>query len=96
MLGQFLGKTQYGLHAWLELQGAILDIAIKQEEQFFEFEEKPFIIGKVPEGLELIGYREVTKTAKDYARTATKSNGMKYNDWIAMHSREAKKAYLLL
>lgn len=96
MLGQFLGKTQYELHVWLELRGAILDIAIKQEEQFFEFKEKPFITGKVPEGLELIGYREVTKTAKDYARTAAKSNGMKYNDWIAMHSRAATKAYLLL
>lgn len=97
ILGQFFGKNQYGLHAWLELNsGAILDIAIKQEEQFFEFKERPYITGKVPEGLELIGFREVTKTAKDYARMAAKSSGMKYNDWIDMHSREATKAYLLL
>lgn len=52
---------------------------------------KPFITGKVPEGLELIGYREVTKTAKDYTRiAAAKSSEMRYDDWVAT------KVYLLI
>ncbi|WP_161627352.1 hypothetical protein [Paenibacillus alvei] len=45
---------------------------------------KPFITGRVPEGLGLIGYREVTKIAKDYARIAAKSSEMRYDDWVAI------------
>lgn len=74
-----------GLHAWIELDGSVMDISIRQEEDFFDFQGKPYILGKVPEGLQLYGYREVRKTPKSYARMIAKGSGMKLEDWVQHH-----------
>ncbi|MEC2129338.1 hypothetical protein P9G84_10195 [Brevibacillus centrosporus] len=82
---QILPPVHGGLHAWIVLDGSVMDISIRQEEDFFDFQGKPFILGKVPEGLNLYGYREVRKTPKSYARMIAKGSGMKVEDWVQNH-----------
>lgn len=94
-LGRMIfGEEHAGLHAWIEANGGIIDISIGQEEQFFDFGEKPFILGEVPNGFDLVGFRETTKTVKDYARNIAKDAGMKYETWLQYHSINATKLFL--
>jgi hypothetical protein len=93
-LGMLFGEEHKGLHCWLEVKDAIIDVSIRQEEAFFDFKGSPLVIGKLPEGLSFIGFRETRKTAKDYGRKIAKENGHKYQEWIAAHSVAATKLFL--
>lgn len=92
-LGMMMGKEHRGLHAWLELNNGVIDISIRQEEYFFDFKGQPIIIGKVPEGLSLIGYKETHKTAKDYGRMIAREGEAVYLDWIKNHSLAASRLF---
>lgn len=94
LLGMMMGKEHRGLHAWLELNEAVIDISIRQEENFFDFKGRPIILGEVPEGLSLIGYKETHKTAKDYGRTIAREGGTVYLEWIKDHSLAASRLFL--
>lgn len=94
LIGMMMGETHVGLHAWLELKGSIIDISIAQEHEFFDFKDKPFILGEVPEGMNLIGFRETNNTAKNYCRRIAKESGTVYLDWIKFHSQTATNMFL--
>lgn len=93
-LGKLLGENQSGLHAWLEVKGAIVDISIGQEEQFFDFKGPAMVLGELPSGLDFYGFRELKSTPKEYARKAARKMGTTYVDWVQAHKREALKRYL--
>ncbi|MDH6674252.1 hypothetical protein M2277_004944 [Paenibacillus sp. LBL] len=93
-LGKLLGENQSGLHAWLEVKGAIVDISIGQEEQFFDFKGPAMVLGELPSGLDYYGFRESKSTPKEYARKAARKMGLTYVEWVSTHKREALKRYI--
>lgn len=80
------GKFHSGLHAWVAVGDSVLDCSIGQEEMFFDFKDKPFIFGPVPEGLELVGYRELSRVADRYARRYAKRAGLTIDVWAQKHA----------
>lgn len=84
-------KTSSGLHAWLEIDGSILDFAISVTESGFITFETPFVIGFAPKNIEYWGYSEPFNTIKKYARHFAKYAKMNYYDWIAFHRKTAIK-----
>lgn len=79
------GKWHSGLHSWLVWGDIVLDVSIRQEEQFFDFKGRPYILGKVPDGLDLVGFREPKKTPMKYARRYAKESGLQLDAWIRQH-----------
>lgn len=74
-----------GLHAWLTVNGAIIDIAIMQQYPFFDFKNNPFILGNIPEGLIYMGYEESEKTVMEYVKDILDFSKKHYDLWICEH-----------
>ncbi|BFH15222.1 hypothetical protein J6TS7_34080 [Paenibacillus dendritiformis] len=72
----------------------MIDISIGQEAHFFDFKRAPWIIGKVPNGMSLVSYREDRKTVKEYGRLIARQSGLVYLDWIKKHDLEASSLFL--
>lgn len=83
-----LDMSHVGVHAWITLCGGVLDISIIQEQAFFDFETLPWIVEKVPVGMELTGWQEDWDLIKRYARKIAQESGMTYYEWIAYHKKE--------
>lgn len=85
------GKLQVGLHSFLLVDKSVFDFSlIIQEEYFFDFKDTGlFIMGKVPEGMELWGFEEEHQIIKEYAREIAKESGQTYAEWIAYHKHHA-------
>lgn len=84
------GKLEQGLHAWITLNGAVLDLSICQERTMFVFPDGPWIIGTIPDGMHLVGWEEPKSIVKDYARIIAKESGLTYYSWITKHKEFAR------
>ncbi|MNV53182.1 hypothetical protein D3C71_1453110 [compost metagenome] len=93
-MGFLLGGEHSGLHAWIEVKGAVVDISIRQEEDFFDFKDEPYIMGKVPDGLTMMGYKETKDVAKRYCRDAAKKANTYYLEWLNKHRIAAHENFL--
>lgn len=93
-MAKVFGENHSGLHAWLEVKGAIVDISIGQEEEFFDFRGPAIVLGELPSGLDYYGFREAKSTPKEYARKAARKMGKTYVEWVSTHKREALKRYI--
>jgi hypothetical protein len=84
------GKFTQGFHVWLNYDGFVIDSSIGQEvENGFNFKGFPYIIGKIPEGLELVGHNENWNTVKTYLHRISKESNMKPREWIVNHQIKA-------
>ncbi|MEK5183295.1 hypothetical protein [Paenibacillus sp. FSL P4-0288] len=84
-----LSNEKSGLHAWLELDNAIIDISINQ----ISVNQVP-ILGVIPENVELKGFRETHECAKVYAKQMANYLGLKRKKWIANHEKNAKRVWV--
>lgn len=82
-------ETQCGVHSFISVQGAVVDLSIQQEESTFEFGERNFIIGDIPDEMELVGWTEGKHLVKQYAREIARSSGLNYFEWIERHQLNA-------
>lgn len=92
-IGLMMGKEHAGLHAWITVKDAVIDISIRQEELFFDFKGTPIVAGEAPEGLNYYGFVETKDVAKGYCRDSAKEAGTYYLDWIKEHRLVASKVY---
>lgn len=93
MLANFIEQPpeQIGLHTWMHAGGAVIDFSIIQEECCFDFPGDPYIMGEIPEKMQLIGWEEGKDTIKKYARQIAKESNMTYYEWINYHRNNAAK-----
>jgi len=83
-----------GLHSWITIQGSIIDIAIRQQERFFDFEGCPYVLGKFPEGLIYMGWEESKDTVFQYFINIVKSSKKGVKQWIAMHYKNSMRTFI--
>jgi hypothetical protein len=83
--------TQCGVHAFISVQGAVVDFSIQQEASTFEFGENEFIIGDIPDEMEMVGWTEGKHLVKQYAREIARSSGLNYFEWIEQHRMNSYK-----
>lgn len=81
--------NQAGLHAYLTIDNAVVDFSIIQEAVCFDFPDGAYILGKVPELMELYGWEESHETVLKYAREIGMGSGMTYKEWITFHKIKA-------
>lgn len=89
-----LWENHYGLHSWLMIGNSVVDVSIRQEFQTFDFKGKDIVVGKLPEGMDFYGYREVSRTPKKYARLFASTVGMKHELWLLKHRKACLELYL--
>ena len=82
---------QSGVHAFISVQGAVVDFSIQQEASTFDFGEKEFIIGDIPDEMEMVGWTEGKHLVKQYAREIARSSGLNYFEWIEQHKINSYK-----
>lgn len=88
-------NSQQGLHSFLCVDGAILDMTIGQEAYFFDFKDEPeYIVGAVPEGMNLWGHEELESTVMKYIRKYASYANLEPGKWIIAH-REASIAFMM-
>jgi len=80
-----------GIHSWITLDDSIIDIAIRQQEYFFDFKGKPFVLGDIPEGLTYMGFIESKVIVNGYIREILDFSKMHYDTWIRKHTINALK-----
>jgi len=78
-----------GLHAWITVNGAIIDISIMQQELFFDFKHNLMVFGEIPEGLIYMGFEETDDTVKSYLKDILEFSKMPYELWIRKHQLNA-------
>lgn len=78
-----------GLHAWIALEGAVIDIAINQQHPFFDFKNMPCVIGNIPDGLLYMGYEENINTVAYYLEEILKFSKKPLDLWILDHKINA-------
>lgn len=74
-----------GFHSWLTYQGSVLDVSIIQEHTTFDF-TNGYIVGQIPDGLEMYGIGEGWATVERYARKFARRMGLKVKQWIQYHT----------
>jgi hypothetical protein len=74
-----------GIHAFLTLDGTLIDMTIGQIEDRYVFEGHYFILGQELEGVEHFGFRETHDIVKEYARNFAKEVSMTYYEWVNAH-----------
>jgi len=80
------GKNHLGLHSFLKVKGSTIDVCIvPQEQMFFDFGDEDIILGNIPDGLELIGFKESFGTVMEYVKKYTEKADLTYNQWIRYH-----------
>jgi hypothetical protein len=84
-------QNQAGIHAFISINGSVIDFSIKQEESTFDFPNHSFILGDIPEGMNLGGWPEGKDVAKQYGREIARFSGLNYYDWIDKHLSYAYK-----
>lgn len=88
-------STQIGLHAWVVIGESVLDLTIGQEDYFFDFRgELPYIAGKVPEGLDLIGHEELDIVVQKYVKKYAAAAGIDADLWILKHRIASLQAFV--
>lgn len=84
-------EMQCGVHSFISVQGAVVDFSIQQEESTFEFGERNFVIGDIPDEMEMVGWTEGKYLVKQYAREIARSSGLNYFEWIEQHQVNSYK-----
>jgi len=85
---------QSGVHAFITVDDSVVDFSINQEACVFNFMDGDFIIGQIPETMELGGWAEDLSIVKKYARKIARSSGMTYYQWIRKHKLYAYETTL--
>lgn len=83
-----------GIHSWITIQNSIIDIAIKQQERFFDFKGKPYVMGEIPEGLIYMGWEESKDTALLYLNDILKFSKKNLHEWFNMHFKNSINAFI--
>lgn len=86
-------KCQLGLHSWITVGDAVVDLTIGQNDYFFDFgETMPYVVGKCHEGMELIGHEELDAVVEKYKKKYAKAAGKDVELWILAHQRAGAQA----
>lgn len=78
------GNIHAGAHAFITVDGSIIDVSIRQEEMFFDFKGKTSILGNIPEGMKLYGWKENIVTVSKYINDILKFSNMTLKEWIKL------------
>lgn len=81
---------QIGIHAWIQVDGCVMDFAIVQERSCFNFDSEPIIMGKIPEEMQLVGWEEGRNIVEEYAKEIVQESDTNYYDWIKYHNNQAE------
>jgi hypothetical protein len=72
-------------HAWLNINGSMVDFTIPQIDYYGFKLKKSFIMGDIPDGLGVIGFVENEETIKKVTRKFAKEARMSIEEWINFH-----------
>ncbi|MGX5609945.1 hypothetical protein ACWKTZ_26610 [Bacillus cereus] len=79
-----------GLHAWISIQESVIDLTTEQFQRIhFRLGRDKYILGKIPKGMELIGFPETEHIVLKLAKKFAKSAKMELEEWIAFHRNYA-------
>jgi hypothetical protein len=83
-------KIQMGFHAFLEYHGSIIDLCLYPQNMYhFDFKDKQMIMGIIPSGMQLVGFRETKDIVFEYAKDYAKAMNMTLDEWLDFHKRKA-------
>lgn len=80
-----------GIHAWITVDNAVIDVAIRQQEYFFDFKGNPVVLGTIPDGLFYMGYEENRDTVSQYIKDILEFSKMPFLLWVKKHKLNALK-----
>lgn len=88
-----LASRQIGLHAWLTVQGSVIDVTANQNMKFFDFgfTDISLILGEYHNDYKLLGYKETEETIDWYFELFSSHMGMTVDEWIEFHHEESKR-----
>lgn len=79
-------KLQTGLHAFLNFNGSVIDLTLyPQQRTTFDFKKTTMIIGRIPSGMQLVGFNETHELIIQYAKQFAGINNLSIDDWIQYH-----------
>lgn len=88
-LAMALANIHIGIHSWLSVGGAVIDLTIGQEREFFDFQGMDMIVGEVPEGMTLKGFQEPKKVVSKHIKRYASFLNMTVEEYIDFHDQQA-------
>jgi hypothetical protein len=76
-------------HAWLSYKGSVLDFSIGQERGNINLGDKDYLIGDIPEGMKMIGFKESHKTVQKYVKLFADNRKMNEKEWVLEHKLQS-------
>lgn len=92
---QIYGEYQLGCHAWILLDGHILDLTSAGSQGFvFKFDNPLGVIGMCPDGFELYGFKEHKFVVDSYIKRYAEAVGMSVYEFKLFHKMQAYERIL--
>ena len=81
-------ERQLGLHAWLTVNGSLLDLTANQNKTVFDFQfdKINMILGEFPSGYNLYGFKESEETIEAYYKLFNEWCGLTIEEWFDLHT----------
>lgn len=89
-------KRHIGLHAWITIDGSVIDVTANQNMSFFDFKFESdinIILGKYPNKYRLVGFEETDKTIEEYFKMFSDFSSQSVDEWLEFHHQESIKRY---
>ncbi|PLS19424.1 hypothetical protein CVD28_03135 [Bacillus sp. M6-12] len=77
--------TMLNFHAWLSYKDSVLDFSIGQERENIQLGEKDYLVGDIPEGMKMVGFKENHKTVQKYVKMFADYRKMNEKEWVLEH-----------
>lgn len=86
-----VSERQIGIHAWLTIQGSVVDITANQNSYLFDFgfKEISVILGNYDPDYRLVGFKETQDTINTYLKKFSDYSGKTIDEWINSHHKES-------
>jgi hypothetical protein len=81
----FGNAEMVNFHAWLSYKGTVLDFSVGQEAEFIDLGDSGSIMGEIPKGMTMIGFKENDKTVERYIKRFAEHRNMTEKQWIIEH-----------
>lgn len=88
MARMIFGARQVGFHSWLTYDNKVLDLTAHQYVHSVKFDfDNPynFLMGNLPEGFRLAGFKETAQTINQYQEMFANQAQLSVEEWIQRH-----------